>query len=143
MFFGRYEHSIDEKGRITIPARYRELLEHGAYVTQGFDQNLMVMTAATFEALYQRINQMSLTDPVARSLRRQIFSNAALLEQDKAGRFLIPGYLRDLVHLDGAAVVVGAGSYFEIWAPEQWKVQAEQQDPSLAEKFAALDISLR
>ena len=76
MFLGRYEHTIDEKGRLTIPARYRELLENGAYVTQGFDHNLIVLPAPSFEKMYEHVNQMSMTDPTARQLKRFIFSSA-------------------------------------------------------------------
>ena len=92
MFLGRYDHTIDEKGRLTIPVRYRELLVEGAFVTQGFDRNLMVLTPSAFDQVYAYINQISMTDPDARQLKRLIFSSAERVEVDKVGRILIPQY---------------------------------------------------
>ncbi len=125
MFLGRYEHTIDEKGRLTIPARYRELLEDGAYVTQGFDHNLIVHPVASFEEMFTKVNQLAFTDPVARQLKRYIFSTAERCEIDKAGRILLPQFLRDMAHLNGSVVLVGAGEYFEIWSPSSWSQQNE------------------
>ncbi len=145
MFLGQYEHAIDEKGRTTIPARYRELLENGAYITHGFDHNLIVLTAATFEDIYQRVNKMSMTDPATRLIRRLIFSNADRVDIDRAGRILIPQFLRQAASLDGAATIVGVGEYFEIWSPENWAGQSEllQDSETNAQRFAALDLSVQ
>ncbi|HZW02425.1 MAG TPA: division/cell wall cluster transcriptional repressor MraZ, partial [Anaerolineaceae bacterium] len=117
MFLGRYEHTIDEKGRITIPARFRDLLDEGAYVTRGFDNNLLVLTPPSFDIISQRVRQMSITDEAARLLKRLIFSSAERVEVDRNGRILIPQWLRASVGIENAAVVVGAGEYFEIWSP--------------------------
>ena len=145
MFLGQHEHTIDEKGRMTIPARFREALEAGAYITQGFDQNLIVLTSPDFEKLTQVLNRMSLTDPTARQLRRHFFANADRLEVDKAGRILLPQFLRQVAHLDGNAMVVGAGEYVEIWSKSLWEQQQVilQDAEANAQKFAALDLSLR
>jgi MraZ protein len=141
MFFGRYEHTIDEKGRLTIPARYRELLENGAYVTRGFDNNLIVHPAASFEAMFSKVNQLSLTDPLARDLKRFIFSNTERCEIDRAGRILLPQFLRDVARLDGNALLIGSGSYFEIWSPANWATQDERmQESDLSQRFAAFDL---
>jgi len=94
MFLGQYQHSLDEKGRLTIPAAFRDALGEGAFVSQGFDRNLMVMGAAYFQQVYERINAMSITDPAARLLRRLILSSAYQVEVDKAGRILLPQNLR-------------------------------------------------
>ncbi|HSV86537.1 MAG TPA: division/cell wall cluster transcriptional repressor MraZ [Levilinea sp.] len=144
MFFGQYEHTVDEKGRLTIPSRYRDLLLDGAYITQGFDQNLMVLTAAAFERVYARVNRMSLTDPIARQLKRLIFSYADRVEVDRAGRILIPQFLRTSAQLDGAAIMVGVGDYFEIWSPDRWQEQNSilQDGEANAQRYAALDLSV-
>jgi MraZ protein len=144
MFLGQYEHTIDEKGRMTIPARYRELLEEGAYIIQGFDSNLIVLTANIFSQVADRINHMSMTDPIARQLHRLIFSNACLVEFDRAGRILIPQPLRQAANLDGTAVVVGSGNYFEIWSKNLWQDQttALQNSEANNQRFAAIDLSL-
>jgi MraZ protein len=143
MFLSHHQHSIDEKGRMTIPANYREQLQDGAFITQGFDQNLIVLSYASFERISTRINQMSLTDPAARQLRRLIFSHAEKIEFDRAGRILIPLFLREAAQLDNTAEVVGAGNHFEIWSPALWdKQDAEYQNPEFnSQRYAALDIT--
>ncbi len=145
MFTGRYEHSIDEKGRMTFPARFREDLgEAGGYLTLGFDRNLIVYTTTDFTKISQRLNHLSLTDENARVLRRLIFSNAVQLEFDKAGRILIPQYLRQAAALDDTAVVAAAGDYFEIWSPERWAEQDVQlTNPQLnTQRNIALNLPL-
>src|SRR6187455_2123961 len=83
MFLGQYQHNLDEKGRLMIPARYRELLAAGAFITQGFDKCLMVMTDVHFKEVYERINAMNMADPNARLLRRHILSSAYSVEIDR------------------------------------------------------------
>jgi MraZ protein len=142
MFFGRYCHSLDSKKRLTIPSRFRDDLKDGAYVVEGLDGNLMVFTSAIFEKIYQRISALSFTDESVRDLQRKFFGNAGYLELDSAGRILIPDYLRETARIQNEAVVIGLGSYFEIWSPEVWgQRQTHLQDPEAnKERFAALDI---
>lgn len=143
MFLGQYQHNLDEKGRLMIPARFRELLPEGAFITQGFDRCLMVLTPAYFEEVYQRINAMNLADPVVRVLRRQILSNAFGVEVDKVGRILVPSILRQFANLENEAVVAGQGEYFEVWSPALWAEQmSEIQDTEgNNRRYAALDLS--
>ncbi len=145
MFLGRYEHNIDEKGRLTIPVRYRELLANGAYVTQGFDRNLMVLDAPSFEKMYEHVNQMSMTDPSARQLKRFIFSSAERVDIDRAGRMLLPQFLREVAKLDSSAMIIGVGDFFEIWSPQNWSRQNEllQDVDANIERYAALDLPIR
>src|SRR5437773_1365003 len=126
MFLGQFQHNLDEKGRLMIPARYRELLAAGAFITQGFDKCLMVMTDVYFKEVYDRINSMNLADPTARLLRRLILSNAYPVEADKVGRILLPQNLRQALALDDEAIVAGQGEYFEVWNPADWKQQMDQ-----------------
>jgi MraZ protein len=145
MFLGRFYHNLDDKGRLTIPAGFRNLLvaEAGAYITLGFDQNLMVLPSSTFNSLSRRVNQMSVTNPTTRLLRRLVYSTADRVEVDKAGRILIPQFLRQAAGLVNSAVIVGSGEYFEIWSPELWNAQDEQlQDvESNTLRFSALDLT--
>jgi len=144
MFLGRYQHTIDDKGRLTIPARYREYLaDQGAYITQGFDQNLVVYPAEIFRRISQRVSRISMTDPNARMLRRLIFSTAELVNVDRIGRILIPQFLREAGKLDGDAVIIGMGDYFEIWSPELWTGQSAlmQDNGPTAMSFLDLDLS--
>jgi MraZ protein len=145
MFLGEYRHSIDNKDRLTVPVRYRELMDEGAYILRGFDRNLMVLTTKAFEAISHRLDEMSLTDPLARGLRRLIIGSASRLEIDKAGRILIPDFLCQKVGLlcDHEAVLVGQGSYFEIWSTDEWALQQHTLDEAEAntERFKVLDLS--
>ncbi|MEZ0395801.1 MAG: division/cell wall cluster transcriptional repressor MraZ [Anaerolineales bacterium] len=145
MFLGQFLHSFDDKFRLTVPARFREALAEGAYLVQGLDNNLMVLTAQAFEVVYQRLMAMNMMDPTARVLRRLILGNAAEAELDSAGRILIPQILRERAGLQNEAVLVGQGDYFEIWSPEAWKAQeAEIQNAQVnAQRFAALNLSTR
>jgi MraZ protein len=143
MFLGRYRHTFDDKGRLTIPARYRELLENGAYVSQGLDRNLMVFTKATFERLSFQLNRMNMTDPTVRQLKRIFFANSDYVEVDKSGRILIPQFLREVSGLNGEAVIVGSGDYFEIWSPEIWEGQEEllKDTEANTQRFVAFNLS--
>lgn len=145
MFLGQYQHSIDNKGRLTIPSRFREILAaEGAYIWQGFDKNLIVLPEPAFERISARVNSMSMTDATARALRRQIFSTAQKVEADRTGRILIPDFLRQAANLVTEAFIIGAGSYFEIWSPELWGQQAAliQDDDSNGQRYALLDLSI-
>ncbi len=145
MFLGEYRHSIDNKDRLTVPVRYRELMNEGAYILRGFDRNLMVLTTKAFETISHRLDQMSLTDPLARDLRRLTFGSASRLEIDKVGRILIPDFLCQKVGLtcDHDAVLVGQGSYFEVWSTDEWALQQKALDEAEAntERFKVLDLS--
>jgi len=144
MFLGQYEHSIDSKGRLTIPARFRDLLIDGAYLTQGFDKSLMVMTADYFKQLYTKVNAMNMADPTTRQFRRFIFSNADRQDVDRAGRILLPQFLRSAANLNDNVVIVGVGEYFEIWSPDEWNKQNEalQNSEETAVRFASLDLTV-
>ena len=145
MFLGEYRHSIDNKDRLTVPVRFRELMEEGAYIVRGFDKNLIVLTPKAFEIISGRLEQTSMTDPLARKLRRRIFGTASRLEIDKAGRILIPEFLYEDTGLasNQEAVLVGQGSYFEIWSINDWAAQQQvlKDDDANSERFKVLDLS--
>ena len=144
MFLGQFQHNLDDKGRLMIPARYRDLLAAGAFITQGFDKCLMVMTDAYFKEVYERINNMNMADASARMLRRLILSNAYPVEVDKVGRILLPQNLRDFLGIaSGELAVAGQGDYFEVWTPAEWKTQMDKlQDVEANEqRFSTLDLS--
>ena len=144
MFLGQFQHNLDDKGRLMIPARYRELLTAGAYITQGFDRCLMVMTDDHFRQVYERINFMNPADATTRHLRRLILSNAYQVEVDKVGRILVPQNLRDFLGIQsGELVVAGQGDYFEVWTPADWQMQMDELQAADAneQRFATLDLS--
>ncbi len=143
MFLGQFQHTIDAKGRLTIPVRFRAFLATGAFITQGFERNLMVYTTESFQRLASRASTLSTTDPEARAVRRVIFGGASEVGLDSAGRILIPPFLRDYAGLDGETAIVGAGEYFEIWNAQDWERElAAVTDPDAnARRFTAFDLS--
>ena len=143
MFLGRYEHSIDDKGRITIPVRFREGLGNVAYVTQGFDGNLQVFPTDLFEAMSKKVRAVGYLDPNSRILRRILFSTAELTKFDDAGRILLPAFLRKTADLKDVAIIAGSGEYFEIWSPENWRDQQISLNDVEAneQRFSALDLN--
>jgi len=145
MFLNQYQHSFDDKGRLTIPAKFRELPEDGAVVVQGLDRNLMVLPPAVFQVLYDRLLAMNLADPTARLLRRIILGNALQVSPDGAGRILLSQNLKNYAELKTDVVFVGQGDYFEVWSPELWNEQEVQVNDAQtnAQRFAALDLKTR
>ena len=144
MFLGQYRHTIDKKGRLTVPARFRDLLDEGAIITQGFERNLMVLTDSAFSSMTNKVNQQSLTDPTARDLRRLLFSSADQVTPDGNGRILIPSFLREANDLGGEAVLVGVGDYFEIWTPREWdqRMAILRDTEANAQRFIGLDLTI-
>jgi MraZ protein len=144
MFLGRLENTIDEKGRITFPTRFREILSEGAFITKGFDQNLIIMPSSRWNILKERVSKLSLSDEDARALKRQLYSLADKIDLDSAGRYLIPIELRKAGHLTNSAVYVCTGDDIELWNPELLEEQDKgMEDPAqLAKRFAAFDLSI-
>lgn len=141
MFLGRHSHNLDEKGRLALPARYRDELRDGVVITRGFENCLLVYPMAAWAPLAERVSALSIGDPDVRLLRRMLFANATDLMLDRQGRILVPAELRTHAGLDREAVVVGMHSFIEIWSPDGWAAQdelVERDGASIAEKLAAL-----
>jgi MraZ protein len=132
MFLGEYRHSVDDKGRLTVPARFRQLLEDGGgYINQGVEPHLIVWPRATFDRMAEKIENLPFTDQEGREFGRLFFSSAAQIEVDSSGRILLPQFLRDQHKLTGELVLVGLGKFFEIWLPDQWEANRNvQRTPS-------------
>ncbi len=141
MFLGEYTHAIDDKGRLTIPAKFRALLAPGLVLTRGFDQNLMLFPLDSWQDLAQRISERPLSDEDTRAFRRRVFSGAADLTPDKQGRVVLPQYLRDFADINGEAVLVGMFNYLEVWNAEAWKAVREKvESQSDADRWQDLGI---
>lgn len=141
MFLGRHTHSIDDKGRLALPARFREELGDGVVVTRGFDACLLVYPLAAWRPLAERVSALSIGDPDARVLRRMLFAHATDLQLDRQGRILVPADLRTWSGLEREAIVVGMHDYVEIWTPSGWEAQdaiAEREGATIAERLAQL-----
>ncbi|HUS93936.1 MAG TPA: division/cell wall cluster transcriptional repressor MraZ [Patescibacteria group bacterium] len=120
MFLGEYTHTIDDKGRLTIPSKFRGDMASGLVVTRGFDQNLMVFPLTGWQDLAERILSRPMTDESVRTFRRRVFSGAVDLLPDRQGRIVIPAYLREFAGIDGEVVVAGMYNYLEIWSVPYW-----------------------
>lgn len=123
MFLGEYTHIIDDKGRLTIPAKFRSDLAAGLILTRGFDENLMIYPITGWKELAERIVARSLTDSRIRDFRRRIFSGATDLSPDRQGRILIPPYLRDFAKMESEVIVAGMYEYIEIWNIPTWEAK--------------------
>jgi MraZ protein len=142
VFTGEYRHTVDEKGRLAIPARFRAQLEGGAVLSRWIDGCLAIHTRAGWAALAEKVAAVPVTDPAGRLFERQIFGGALEAEIDRQGRVLVPGYLRDEVGIAGDALVIGVRDHGEIWAPHRWAVYRRSMDDptTFAEAIRGLGI---
>lgn len=136
MFWGEYSHQLDEKGRLIIPARFRPHLAHGAVLTRGLDRNLVIYPQAAWQSLCENLNQMPITHPTGRALRRLLFSGAVELALDRQGRVLIPVYLRDYATLDTEVLIAGMETFLELWEPVSWRATLNDVTHTLADTMA-------
>lgn len=143
MFLGQYKYTTDDKGRLTIPVRFRTALASGAYVQQGYERNLIVYPADVFESISRKASNISTTSQQGRAVRRFVFGSATEVQLDSNGRILLQDFLRQYAGLEGEAYVVGAGEYFEIWNVEAWeRERATITDPeSNVKRFEDFDLS--
>jgi MraZ protein len=142
MFTGEYRHTVDDKGRIAVPVKFRAQLDPGSMISGWMDDCLAIHTKAGWEALASKIAALPITDMESRRFQRFVFSNATEAEMDKQGRVLLPAHLRQSVGLTGEAVLVGSQDHAEIWAPDRWDAYRKTlEDPQeLAKAFAGLGI---
>ncbi len=125
MFYGEYEHTLDAKGRVIIPAKFREIFkEHYAekfFVTRGLDQCLFVFTEEVWKSQERKFREMPFTKGEARRFNRLFFSGAAEVICDKQGRVLIPDYLKSFAVIEQDVMIIGVSDRIEIWAKAKWK----------------------
>jgi MraZ protein len=141
MFLGEYTHTIDDKGRLTIPAKFRGELAAGLVVTVGMNRNLMLFPLAEWEGLAQKIANQPFADTTMLKFRRLIFPSAVDLTPDRQGRILLPNNLREFASLDGEVVITGMFNYLEIWSTTAWQaVRAELEESNHPERWDALGI---
>ena len=143
MFLGEFRHTIDVKGRLAIPARFRSGLEEGLVVTRGLDLCLHIYPKSQWLPLAERLSSLPANEPAVRVLRRTFFTAAFSSEMDKQGRILIPPALREYAALDGDVVIAGLNTYIEIWSAKRWEEELpriESGVSSLAEQLSNLGI---
>jgi MraZ protein len=141
-FVGEFEHSVDEKGRLTIPQAFRELLMGKLFITRGLDGCLFIFRPREFGALRQKILLLPLSQSEGRTFSR-MFASGMECELDKQGRILVPAGLREYAGLNGSAVVVGVLSRVEVWSKDRWlqEVARMQRDSQLmGEQLTSMGI---
>lgn len=142
MFIGEYNHTIDEKGRIAVPSKFRQLLRGGAVVTRGLDNCLVVYTKKEWGKLADKIAALPFNKANDRSLSRFILAGAMEVDFDGQGRVTLPEYLRNFAKLNKKAVVAGLYNRLEIWNEEAWntfKSATEKQSNQIAEALGEIN----
>lgn len=143
MFIGEYNHNLDPKGRMAMPAKFRSKLSGGAIITRGLDKCLFIFGAGEWENLAQKLISLPLAQANSRAFVRLMLAGAMGVELDKQGRILIPDYLREYAGLIKQVVVTGLYNRIEVWDSESWKTYKQKTEGSsdeIAEKLSELGI---
>ena len=133
MFMGEYEHNIDRKGRLIMPAKFREELGEHVVVNRGLDGCLYVYTMDEWEKVYMKLSSLPSTKKDARMYQRMMLSKAAECEMDSQGRILIPSSLISLAALEKECLIIGVANHLEIWSKSRWQQLEEEQSDSFEE----------
>jgi MraZ protein len=143
MLLGEYQHNLDTKGRMAIPAKFRDKLTSGAIITRGIDSCLFVFANAEWEILAQKLIALPLAQSNSRAFVRLMMAGASDVELDAQGRILIPDYLRKYAGLKKETIVAGLYNRIEIWDEAAWtayKTKTESSSEAIAEKLGELGI---
>lgn len=141
MFIGEFHHTLDEKGRLAIPVKFRVALAEGAVVTRGLDKALFLYPKTEWEKLATKISALPLGQSDTRAFARLMLAGAMDVELDKSGRLVIPEYLRGYASLAKNVVVTGLYDRLEIWDEDAWKVYAEKTEAAgndIAERLGSV-----
>ena len=143
MFMGEYNHTIDTKGRLIVPSKFREQLGDEFVVTKGLDGCLFVYSNEEWQRIEKSFKEKPLTSKDARKFMRFFFAGAASCEVDKQGRILLPANLREYAGIDKDVVSVGVLSRVEIWSKERWQDSGDYEDmDEIAEHMAELGLGI-
>ncbi len=143
MFIGEYSHSVDEKGRLALPSKFRAKLADGVVVTRGVDHCLFLYPKAEWEQLATKLSQLSITQKDTRAFARLMLAGAMDLEMDRQGRVVLPEYLRAYAGLKKSVVVAGLYTRMELWDERAWKKEKEAMEGSsdaIAERLSELGV---
>lgn len=143
MFIGEYKHSIDEKGRVAVPTKFRGDLVKGAVVTRGLDTSLFLLPLEEWGKLAEKLSGLPLGQANSRAFARLMLAGAMDVKLDKQGRFIVPEYLRSYAGLKKKAVIVGMNTRLEIWDEDTWeeyRKATEEGAVDIAEKLGEFGI---
>jgi len=139
-FLGEFAHSLDEKGRLAIPAKFRGRFKEGAVVTRWIGECLAIFPTDEWESINADIRKRPRTDPLRLDFTHFLVAGAHDAEPDGQGRVVIPAHLREFAGLRGEAVVVGVTSHLEVWEPAKWRSRVAQVGAGIGERLADLGI---
>ncbi len=143
MFMGEYNHTIDAKGRLIVPSKFREVLGDTFVVTKGLDGCLFVYDNKEWNAFEEKLKSLPLTNKEARQFARFFLAGAAEVEVDKQGRILVPNILREFAQISKDVVLIGVASRIEIWSKERFEGIASFEDmDEIAEHMAELGLGI-
>ncbi len=143
MFIGEYSHTLDEKGRVSVPAKFRLRFKEGVVVTRGLDRCLFVYPRSEWEIMAEKLSRLPITRPDSRAFSRLMLAGAWDVELDSQGRVMVPDYLRQYASLQKHVVVAGLYNRVEIWDEDGWqtyKSKAEAESESIAAGMSELGI---
>lgn len=143
MLMGQFQHSLDPKGRLIIPSKFREQLGESFILTKGLDRCLFVYPKSEWVMLEQKLKALPLTKKEARAFIRLFFSGAVEVELDKQGRILIPPVLREYARIEKEVVIIGVSNRAEIWSASEWEAYSKEAEDSyeeIAENMVELGI---
>ena len=142
-YLGRAYVSMDTKGRITMPAKYRDMLGEGFCVAIGYDSCLFVYDSDQWDRYSEELTALSFTNSAVRFALRNIISSAEMPEPDKQGKILLPAYHREYAGLSKDVIIMGVGDHLEIWDKERWEEYNSQSDMSLERSAEEMDKLMR
>lgn len=143
MLLGEFQHSLDQKGRVAVPAKFRSNFAEGAVITRGLDKCLFVFSSKEWRALAEKLTSLPLAQSNSRAFARLMLAGAVDVSVDAQGRILVPDYLRKYAGLEREVTVAGLYNRAEIWDREKWneyKKKTEESSEDIAEKLSELGI---
>ena len=139
-FAGEFAHSLDEKGRLAIPAKFRGRFKEGAVVTRWMGECLAIFPTSEWDSINSEVSKRARTDRQTREFVHFVLGGAHETEPDAQGRIVVPAHLRQFAHLTTDAVVIGAAQHLEVWEPGRWQRRLAEIQPSIADDLAGLGI---
>ena len=143
MFIGEFTHSLDKKGRVLVPSKFRSQLAGGAVVTRGLDNCLFLYPESQWEEMAEKLASLPISKSNTRAFSRLMLAGAMDVELDSQGRILLPEYLREYAGLSDKVVVAGLYDRLEMWDKDKWaeyKEDTEKNSDDIAEKLSELEM---
>ena len=143
MFIGEYQASIDDKGRISVPVKFRPLLKKKIVVTRGLDSSLFLYGMDEWKKLAEKLASLPISTANTRAFSRLMLAGAMDCEIDKQGRIILPGYLKDFAKIQKKVVIAGLYNRIEIWSEELWNIykqQTERESNAIAGQLGSLGV---